>query len=229
MLFRSHKNKLKLIIDFVPNHVARQYKSVMKPLGVKDFGEDDNTNHAFDNQNNFYYIPGHGFAPGIDLGSGDKQYVEFPAKATGNDCFHPYPSVNDWYETVKLNYGIDYSNGNHVFDPVPDTWQKMLDILVYWAGKGVDGFRCDMVHMVPIEFWEWCIRQVKDRFPGVIFIAEIYTPEIYREYLFRGGFDYLYDKVGLYETVRARVEGHQSAGAITSCWRAVERREGEQC
>lgn len=219
---RSHQHDLKVILDFVPNHVARQYHSTVKPAGVKDFGEQDDTRVAFSPQNNFYYSVGEGFAPHFDLGSGAAQYREFPAKATGNDCFHPYPGINDWYETVKLNYGVDYSNGSKHFDPIPDTWQKMLDILLYWAAKNVDGFRCDMAHMVPIEFWEWVIPQVKYNYPDVIFIAEIYSPELYREYIFRGHFDYLYDKVGLYDTLRAITRGEAPASAITAQWQSLE-------
>lgn len=220
---RTHKAGLKMIIDFVPNHVARNYKSATAPEGVKDFGEDDDTNKAFDPNNNFYYIPGRKFEPNLDLGQGDDRYEEYPAKATGNDCFHACPSVNDWYETVKLNYGVDYCGGGHYhFDPIPDTWTKMLNILLYWCKKGVDGFRCDMVFMVPVDFWHWAIAQVKKKYPRVIFIAEIYDPAIYRSYIHYGGFDYLYDKVGLYDTLRAIVECRESASAITRRWQEID-------
>lgn len=220
---RTHKAELKMIIDFVPNHVARNYKSATAPDGVKDFGADDDTSKAFDPNNNFYYIPGRKFEPHLDLGQGDDRYEEYPAKATGNDCFHACPSVNDWYETVKLNYGVDYCGGGHYhFDPVPDTWTKMLNILLYWCKKGVDGFRCDMVFMVPVDFWHWAIAQVKKKYPRVIFIAEIYDPAIYRSYIHYGGFDYLYDKVGLYDTLRAIVECRESASAITRRWQEID-------
>lgn len=220
---RTHKAGLKMIIDFVPNHVARNYKSATAPEGVKDFGENDDTNKAFDPNNNFYYIPGRKFEPNLDLGQGDDRYEEYPAKATGNDCFHACPSVNDWYETVKLNYGVDYCGGGHYhFDPIPDTWSKMLNILLYWCKKGVDGFRCDMVFMVPVDFWHWAIAQVKKKYPRVIFIAEIYDPAIYRSYIHYGGFDYLYDKVGLYDTLRAIIECRESASAITRRWQEID-------
>jgi glycosidase len=223
---RTHKAKLKVIIDFVPNHVARQYHSVAKPEGVEDFGASDNKGLFFDPQNNFYYCTWGDFAPSIDLGEGDGRYTESPAKATGNDCFEVNPGPNDWYETVKLNYGIDPWNGERRFDPRPDTWDKMLHILLYWAAKGVDGFRCDMAHMVPVEFWEWAITEVKRAYPDVIFIAELYDPALYRDYIFRGRFDYLYDKVGLYDTLRAVVEGKAPAAAITGCWQQLEGIQG---
>jgi glycosidase len=220
---RTHQADMKVIIDFVPNHVARGYQSVNAPVGVRDLGADDDASKAFDPQNNFYYMPGQGFAPQIDLGAGSEQYREFPAKATGNDCFHPYPTVNDWYETVKLNYGVDYcGGGREYFNPIPSTWLKMRDILLYWCSQGVDGFRCDMAHMVPIAFWRWVIISVKERYPQVFFIAEIYDPALYRPYIHKGCFDYLYDKVGLYDTLRAVVEGRASASAITQQWQAVD-------
>ena len=219
---RTHEAGLKVIIDFVPNHVARQYHSIAKPQQVEDLGASDNKELAFSPDNNFYYMPGQQFAPSIDLGQGEEFYCEKPAMATGNDCFHPYPGVNDWYETVKLNYGIDYTTGQRHFSPIPSTWNKMLDILLYWAEKGVDGFRCDMAHMVPVEFWNWAIPQVKEAHPDVVFIAELYDLGIYRDYIFNGHFDYLYDKVSLYDTLRAVVTGNASAAAITHCWQAVE-------
>ncbi len=219
---RTHEAGMKVIIDFVPNHVARQYHSIAKPQGVEDLGENDNKDWAFSPDNNFYYMPGEQFAPGIDLGQGDDFYYEKPAMATGNDCFHPYPGVNDWYETVKLNYGVDYATWQRHFSPIPSTWQKMLDILMFWANKGIDGFRCDMVHMVPVEFWGWAIPQVKEKYSNIIFIAELYDTAIYRDYIFNGHFDYLYDKVSLYDTLRAVTCGNASASAITGCWQAVK-------
>lgn len=220
---RSHKADLKVIIDFVPNHVARQYHSDAKPEGVVDLGENDDKNLAFSPQNNFYYIPGQQLQGEIDLHmNAPEAYVENPAKATGNDKFDAWPSVNDWYETVKLNYGVDYMNGHwgH-FDPVPDTWQKMLDILLFWAAKDIDGFRCDMAEMVPVQFWGWAIPQVKEQFPHIIFIAEVYNPNEYRNYIFNGKFDYLYDKVGLYDTLRALTCGHESATNIQFRWQSL--------
>lgn len=223
LIRRTHKAGLKMIIDFVPNHVARQYHSDAKPAGVRDLGEEDDKHVRFSPQNNFYYVPGQQFAPNFTLADETgNNYVEIPAKATGNDCFNPSPNKDDWYETVKLNYGVDYDNGRAThFDPVPDTWNKMRDILLFWAGKGIDAFRCDMAEMVPCEFWGWAIPQVKAAHPGISFIAEVYNPGEYRNYIHNGHFDYLYDKVGLYDTLRTVVNGN-SAAAITSCWQAVD-------
>ncbi len=222
LVARTHASGLKVIIDFVPNHVAREYFSDAKPSGIKDFGAHDNSEMFFAPANNFYYITRQQFSPNVDLGHGDDHYVEFPAKASGNDCFTAFPSVNDWYDTVKLNYGIDYGDGSQHFDPIPDTWLKMLHILRYWAAKGVDGFRCDMVHMVPLEFWHWALPQVKEHYPCVVFIAEIYDVSLYRPFIEYGGFDYLYDKVNLYDTLRAIETENHSAARLTGCWQAVE-------
>ena len=220
---RTHRAGLKMIIDFVPNHVARQYHSICKPEGVSDLGEGDDPSKGFDPQNNFYYCPGQSFTPYFDLYHGETEpYTETPAKATGNDCFHNAPGRNDWYETVKLNYGVDYYAGRvgH-FDPLPDTWQKMLDILLYWAAKGIDGFRCDMAEMVPAEFWAWATAKVRQHFPDVLFIGEVYNPAEYRRYI-ASGFDYLYDKVGMYDAMRDVVCHRRNTDAITWAWQQTD-------
>lgn len=219
---RTHKAGMKVIIDFVPNHVARQYRSDAKPAGIEDFGHGDNPDMFFTPDNNFYYLTRQQFAPHVDLGNGPDAYVEFPAKASGNDCFNAFPGANDWYDTVKLNYGVDYGNHTQHFDPIPDTWLKMLHILRYWAGKGIDGFRCDMVFMVPLEFWHWAIPQVKRHYPDIIFIAEIYDVALYRPFIDYGGFDYLYDKVNLYDSLRAIETQNHSAATLTNCWQTVD-------
>ena len=210
---RSHDAGLKVIIDFVPNHVAREYHSVMCPGGTEDLGASDNRSVTFDTNNNFYYFPGETLHW--------QNYTEAPAKVSGNDVFHSVtPSENDWYETVKLNYGVEYlADGQRVnhFDSIPSTWIKMSDILLFWAGKGIDGFRCDMSEMVPCEFWHYGIARVKEQYPDILFIAEIYNPRVYEDYIVRGGFDYLYDKVELYDSIRSVVEGRRPVQAIEDC------------
>ncbi|MBR6116597.1 MAG: alpha-amylase family protein [Paludibacteraceae bacterium] len=217
---RTHRAGLKVIMDFVPNHVARQYKSKAKPKGVRDLGQDDNPNWAFSPLNNFYYLPGMPFSMDRDL----QGYEEMPAKVTGNDCFTCHPSENDWYETVKLNYGVFYQGGGEKqFSPIPNTWEKMRDILLFWAGKGIDGLRVDMAEMVPVEFFEWAIPQIKARHKKLIFIGECYDPNRYWAYI-NAGFDYLYDKVGMYDYLRGVVSRGWSAEGISGRW--LER--GEQ-
>ncbi|MBP5643591.1 MAG: alpha-amylase [Bacteroidales bacterium] len=182
---RIHKHGLKVIIDFVPNHLAREYKG--------DFTDE-----------NFYILPNQKFVAPTE--NGDK-YYEFPAKATGNDVFSPTPSLNDWYDTVKLNYT------NH------DTWQKMLKIMQFWCSKGVDGFRCDMAEMVPVEFWRWAIEELRKSF-NVTMIAEIYQPNLYQSYI-EADFNYLYDKVGLYNTLENIYRYGQRADTISDVWKGL--------
>ena len=220
---RSHEAGLKVIIDFVPNHVARQYHSICKPAEVADLGENDDLLRGFDPQNNFYYCPGERFMPYFDLYQGEKEpYLEEPAKATGNDHFDNAPGKTDWYETVKLNYGVDYYAGRiGYFTPTPDTWLKMTEILLFWASKGVDGFRCDMAEMVPAEFWRFATKAVREEFPDIVFIGEVYNPMDYRRYLLNG-FDLLYDKVGMYDTMRSVICHHQPATNISYAWQQTD-------
>ena len=158
---RTHHNGLKVIIDWVPNHLARNYVSHAPPEGVLPFGDNDDSTKHFDANNNFYYLPGTTFkSPASD--EDKEKWHEEPAKVTGNDCFSPTPSINDWYETIKLNYGVDILNGSaQHFDPIPDTWTKMLEVILFWAEKGVDGFPFDMAGMVPLEFWHLSLQKIK--------------------------------------------------------------------
>ena len=211
---RTHEAGLEVLLDFVPNHVSREYKSACKPQGVKDLGEGDHSEWAFSPLNNFYYIPGERFTMDMDL----QGYDEYPAKVTGNDCFTSHPSRNDWYETVKLNYGVYYlGGGEKQFNPIPNTWPKMLDILLFWAGKGIDGVRVDMAEMVPVEFFAWAIAQVKKKHKKFLFIGECYDPSKYDAYL-AAGFDYLYDKVGMYDYLRGVISRGWGADGITAQW-----------
>lgn len=216
---RTHQHGLKVIIDFVPNHVSRDNVN----LGA----DDDKTVH-WRPENDFFYYPGQAltlptkFKPTARFRQG---YVENPARATGNDCFSANPGINDWYETVKINY-CDF----HTV-----TWDKMLAILLFWAERGVDGFRCDMVEMVPPEFFSWAIARVKEQYPDVEFIAEVYDKNLYHKYIYEVGFDLLYDKSGLYDALHdivvnnthdkdrgEYVENWQSVRRITSCWQQLE-------
>ena len=183
---RIHQHGMRVIIDFIPNHLARQSK-------------------GFD-ACNFYYCEGQGFVSPRRVA--DQPYEEFPAKATGNNVFAPNPSINDWYDTVKLNYDCH------------GTWEKMLDILLFWCGKQVDGFRVDMAEMAPVAFWHWLIENLRKDYKPLM-IAEIYQPDLYKPFL-EAGFDYLYDKVGLYNTLeRVLCEGHE-AKEISQVWKDLD-------
>lgn len=219
LIKRTHDNGLKLIIDFVPNHVSRDYGKVNPVPGHPILGaEDDKTIH-WKSSNDFFYYIGEALTLPTPCPKGMKPYHEMPAMATGNNCYTPTPGINDWYETVKINYGDTHTS----------TWDKMADIIDFWASKGVDGFRCDMVELVPPQFFRWLISRTKERYPSVIFVAEVYRKELYGEYIRSVGFDLLYDKSGLYDTLRAVVEKSvndngmpvelwQSATGITRNW-----------
>ena len=191
---RTHAAGLKVLIDFVPNHVARENVN---------FGQKDVKNVHWAPENDFYYYPGEELRLPVECPG----YREFPAKASGN-CFTAAPGVNDWYETVRLNY-CDFHTG---------TWDKMLEIVRFWARKGVDGFRCDMVEMDPWQFMQWLIAQIKREFPDILFVAEVYEKEKYRMYVEEVGFDLLYDKSGLYDTLRAVTCSNASARGISGNW-----------
>lgn len=219
LINRTHGAGLKMIIDFVPNHVARDYGRTLPTPGHPVLGADDDKSVHWKPENDFYYYVGEKLNLPTPVPQGMEPFVEFPAMATGNNCFSPNPSINDWYETIKINYGDDHTG----------TWDKMYDILDFWASKGVDGFRCDMVELVPPQFFKWVIARIKSKYPEVIFIAEVYKKDLYGEYIRSVGFDYLYDKSGLYDTLRTIVEKNtddngmpvelwQSTTGITRNW-----------
>lgn len=239
LIERSHKNGLKVIIDIVPNHVARNYQSLTNPEGTKDFGADDDTSVTYHVNNNFYYNPGeafqvpefkNGYQPlgGENHTLADGKFDENPAKWTGNGSRESQPDMNDWYETVKVNYGIS-PEGKKEFDElpqgfenedykkhfdfwkdktVPSSWIKFRDIALYWIDKGVDGFRYDMAEMVPVEFWSYMNSSIKMKNPNAFLLAEVYQPHLYRDYIKKGKMDYLYDKVQLYDTIKHVMKGH---------------------
>lgn len=219
---RTHECGLKVIIDFVPNHVARDYGRNGLTEGHSVLGREDDKNVHWHPDNDFFYYPGEALKLPGQCPEGVEPYVEIPAMATGNNCYNASPSINDWYETVKINY-CDFHTR---------TWDKMYDIIEFWTSKGVDGFRCDMVELVPPQFFKWLIAKIKEQYPELIFIAEVYKKDLYGEYIRNVGFDYLYDKSGLYDTVRSIVEKNthddgmpvelwQSATGITSNWQCL--------
>lgn len=219
LIRRTHEAGLKVIIDFVPNHVSRDYGKVTPVPGHPVLGADDDRSVHWKAENDFFYYPGEKLILPKECPKGMKPYAEEPAMATGNNCYTSSPGINDWYETVKINY----------CDTHTPTWDKMYDIISFWAFKGVDGFRCDMVELVPQQFFKWLIEKAKSEYKSLIFIAEVYKKELYGEYIREIGFDYLYDKSGLYDTLRSivdksvndngmPVELWQSTSGITRNW-----------
>lgn len=233
LIDRTHKAGMKVIIDIVPNHVARNYHSISAPEGVEDFGATDDTTVQYSRDNNFYYNPGQafklpewrdGYRPlgGEENPLIDGYFDENPAKWTGNGARASQPDQNDWYETVKVNYGVS-DDGERDFDSlpkgfenepfqkhfefwkakeVPNSWVKFKDIALYWIGMGVDGFRYDMAEMVPVEFWSYMNSTIKMENPDAFLLAEVYNPSLYRDYIYKGKMDYLYDKVAMYDSIK---------------------------
>lgn len=210
---RTHAAGLKVIIDFVPNHVARDYGRFAAahpaPTGMAALGESDDKSVHWKDSNDFFYYPGIPLALPIQ----DQTYMEMPAMASGNS-YTSSPGVNDWYDTIKLNY----------CDSHTETWEKMYDIVNFWAGQGVDGFRCDMVELVPQAFFKWLISRIKKDRPNLLFVAEVYQKTLYSKYIREIGFDLLYDKSGIYDTLRAIVEKNaKDSGVPVEDWQSAKR------
>lgn len=210
---RTHAAGLKVIIDFVPNHVARDYGRFAAahpaPTGMAALGESDDKSVHWKDSNDFFYYPGIPLALPIQ----NQTYMEMPAMVSGNS-YTSSPGVNDWYDTIKLNY----------CDTHTETWEKMYDIVNFWAGQGVDGFRCDMVELVPPAFFKWLISRIKKDRPDLLFVAEVYQKTLYSKYIREIGFDLLYDKSGIYDTLRAIVEKNvKDSGVPVEDWQSAKR------
>jgi glycosidase len=247
LIARTHRHGMKVIIDIVPNHVARKYEGKNNPDGVKDFGADDDSSEEYKRDNNFYYIPGKDFQVpepledyqplgGEDHSLADGSFDESPAKWTGNGSREAQPHFHDWYETVKVNYGVkpdgsldfpqlpaEYAEKDYKahFEfwkdkDVPDSWKKFRDIALFWTKKGVDGFRFDMAEMVPVEFWSYMNSAIKSENPESFLLAEIYNPNAYRAYIHQGKMDYLYDKVELYDTLKNIIQAKGSTDNLNA-------------
>ena len=201
---RTHEAGLKVIIDFVPNHVSRDYARTTCLEGHPVLGSNDDKSVHWKPENDFYYYVGECLTLPVAPPKGMEPYQECPAMATGNNCFSPSPGINDWFETIKINYGDEHT----------PTWDKMYDIIDFWASEGVDGFRCDMVELVPPSFFKWLIAKAKEKYHSLIFVAEVYKKELYNEYIRNIGFDFLYDKSGLYDTLRTVVEKNVEVNAF---------------
>ena len=253
LIQRTHKNGLKLIIDIVPNHIARKYEGKTNPKGVSDFGANDDTSVEYKRDNNFYYITGQPFqVPDYKPLNGEKnilidgKFSENPAKWTGNGSRLAKPDINDWFETVKINYGIS-PDGTKDFPllpegfgeksvkehfefwkdkDVPDSWKKFRDIALYWTEKGVDGFRYDMAEMVPYEFWSYMNSAIKMKNPDAFLLAEVYNPKEYRNYIHLGKMDYLYDKVELYDKLKEVIQGKSLPDPISDIQNGLADIEG---
>lgn len=211
LVARVHSAGMKVLIDFVPNHVARSYDSLVRP--DLNFGDGDDQTKFFDPANHFYYLaepagqhltlskPASWNPVGVVFDGAFAQEDGTPGhtpRVTGSGNCSPNPGVDDWYEVVKLNYGWNFVDGTEQYDPIPRTWTVMDEVLCYWQEFGVDGFRCDMAHLVPAAAWKHLIDNARFREPEVFFMAEAYFydgspgPVMRREDLLATGFDAIY-------------------------------------
>ncbi|EIA08307.1 alpha-amylase family protein [Flavobacterium frigoris] len=250
LISRTHAAGLKLLIDIVPNHIARKYEGKSNPAGVRDFGADDDVTFEYQRDNNFYYIPNSQFEVpdtaqplnGEVTALSDRKFQEIPAKWTGNGSRMAKPDKNDWYETIKVNYGVrpdgskdfpelpagyDSKSYEEHFEfwkdkSVPSSWIKFRDIALYWTGKGVDGFRYDMAEMVPYEFWSYMNSAVKMKNPDAFLLAEVYNPDQYRNYIRLGKMDYLYDKVETYDKLKDIIQGRSLPDGLSDIQKGMK-------
>ncbi len=223
------------MIDLIANHVARDYDSAHFP--EKQLGRHDNVHSFFAYDNAFYYMQQG--EPPLILPQGVYEPEKEVGRVTGNNAAIWHPSAFDWYETVKLNYGIDYHGGTAAADSlpgimanevhVPATWRAMDDIVAFWQEQGVGGFRCDMAHMVPMPFWRWLIARARLRDEQCLLVAEGYNDHMklsagdVHDALLDAGFHGVYDAHS-YEQLRQLYEGGRWANDLDACHQSNSRR-----
>jgi glycosidase len=229
LIERIHAAGLRALIDLVPNHVSRNHSSEASDF---DFGRGDDQSQFFTPSNNFYYLvdppgraltlpkPSHWNPPGIMFSGHFAREDGAPGRApkvTGGDDYarvvDTRPSENIWYETIKLNYGYDFTAQKGHYDPVPRTWTMVDAIIAFWQRKGVDGFRCDFAHYVPREAWAYLISRARERDAAAFFVAESYPysgsadPVHEQAQMIDAGFDAVYHS-GAYNALKRIYQGH---------------------
>lgn len=230
LLVRVRRWGMVPMMDFIPNHVSRAYQSVLRP--ECDFGRTDDRSRFFARDNAFYYLEPAESGRAMELPEGEFVPERGCGRVTGNNAATWAPDPCDWYETVKLNYGTDYRNGPPAFGSlprefaaagdVPQTWRLMDEVIACWQQMGVGGFRCDMAHMVPEEFWRYVIVNSRLRDDGVCFMAEAYNDHMslcrgdVHESLLAAGFDAVYDSTS-YQLMKSMYEGSSWANDLDRC------------
>lgn len=248
-----HAEGLDVLLDFVPNHVARSYASSVRP--ERSFGAGDRTDVFYTRDNHFFYLqvgdaptqmPGFDRATQTPISptcsvlaatAGDYQCDGLYdwtnggetdwGRVTGNNVASWSPDLGSWYETVKLNYGFDYTTGAFEHPavgapeaPIPRTWEVMDEVIAHWQSLGVDGFRVDMAHMVPMAFHEWLISRSRARDPNVFWMAEAYDTDPAKvtegnvlHALLGAGYDAVYDD-DTYDRLKAVFDGNAWANDV---------------
>lgn len=144
--------------------------------------------------------------------AGLKLITDFVPNHVAKDYIGPIPHHKywdgDWTDTLKVDWDA------------PETFDIMAGVLRFWASMGVDGFRCDMVELVRADHLARLISMIRAEYPELVFVAEVYNKSNYHTYL-DAGFDLLYDKSGMYDTVAAICRRMIPARHITWCWQSI--------
>ncbi|WP_366654116.1 alpha-1,4-glucan--maltose-1-phosphate maltosyltransferase [Fodinicurvata sp. EGI_FJ10296] len=73
---------------------------------------------------------------------------------------------------VEFYYGPDHP---HAGEAIEEAWIAWRNVVLFWIQHGVSMFRVDNPHTKPLPFWEWLIRDVQERYPDTVFLAEAFT------------------------------------------------------
>lgn len=190
---------------YVKGDIGSPY-SIADYYDVNDFLADEPENRMKEFGNLVNRCHKHGFKVVLD-------YIPNHVSPDYSDAFGGFKTCGyhdyDWTDTDKIDYSCS------------ENWEKMLNVILFWAAKGVDAFRCDMVELVPVDYWAWLIPAAKAKYPNLEFIAEVYDFNSYGRFKNEAKFDYLYDKSGLYDRIRAIYSGYGSTSELTANWQRL--------
>lgn len=71
-------------------------------------------------------------------------------------------------------------------------WKELKDVFGFWIGQGVRIFRVDNPHTKSFAFWEWCLKELKDRHPDAVFLSEAFARPKVMYRLAKAGFTQSY-------------------------------------
>ena len=74
----------------------------------------------------------------------------------------------DWTDTAKLDYSQQAMR------------EEMVAAMKFWLSQGIDGFRCDMAMLQPIDFWDWATPELEQVKPDIFMLAEAEGVEFHR-------------------------------------------------
>jgi starch synthase (maltosyl-transferring) len=103
----------------------------------------------------------------------------------------------------------DIVNPDFTCDDRIALWEALREVVLFWAAQGVSIFRIDNPHTKPFPFWEWLIREVRSRYPDVIFLAEAFTRPKVMKALAKLGFSQSYTYF-TWRTTKAELQAYLS-------------------